>query len=244
MQADRRPVVTDGERAGHARRVPAAHGLWSKANFDTLRAKEAHRLAPERAEARAKFIAEQAERIAKRTGCSLDAARRSVEQQCDGVLLSDVVLQFDDTGAGRGRRSATCWPTRRSSSAKRSPTRWRASPTASNKAKVLQRADGTPWIYSFAHGRTDYELRHSAGAIEAILDATEVKDLVTTYARLAGDLDADDRLAPARQRGQAHGHRRENDRPVRQEERADGGRSRRDRLTPSAAPLNASTHAR
>ena len=26
------------------------------------------------------------------------------------------------------------------------------------KAKIMRRADGTVWIHSFAHGRTDYEL--------------------------------------------------------------------------------------
>ena len=61
-----------------------------------LRAKDEHRLAPDRAKARAAFIIEQSNRIATRTGCSLPAARRTVERQCEGVLLPDVVLQFDD----------------------------------------------------------------------------------------------------------------------------------------------------
>ena len=29
-------------------------------------------------------------------------------------------------------------------------------------AKIMRRADGTPWIHSFAHGRTIYELKHDA----------------------------------------------------------------------------------
>ena len=33
-----------------------------------------------------------------------------------------------------------------------------------SKASIMRRADGTPWIYTFAHGRTVYELRHNAPA--------------------------------------------------------------------------------
>jgi hypothetical protein len=39
------------------------------------------------------------------------------------------------------------------------------------KAMVMRRADGTPWINSFAHGRTVYELRYDARAVSALIDA-------------------------------------------------------------------------
>ncbi len=37
------------------------------------------------------------------------------------------------------------------------------------KAKVLRRGDGTPWIHSFAHGRTTYQLKYDASAVRARL---------------------------------------------------------------------------
>ena len=35
------------------------------------------------------------------------------------------------------------------------------------KAKFMRRADGTPWIHSFAHGRTVYELKLAAETVRA-----------------------------------------------------------------------------
>ena len=67
-----------------------------KARLHDLRAKDAHRLAPDRTKARDQFIAEQAKHIVARTGCTVDTARRTVERQCDGVLHPNVVLPFDD----------------------------------------------------------------------------------------------------------------------------------------------------
>ena len=70
--------------------------IAERAQLDEMRAKEVHRLVPERAKARSEFVAENASRIAERTGTTLEAARRTVERQIEGVLLSDVVLPFDD----------------------------------------------------------------------------------------------------------------------------------------------------
>jgi hypothetical protein len=67
------------------------------------------------------------------------------------------------------------------------------------KAKVFRRGDGTPWIHSFAHGRTTYELRYDTSAVRArlgqasdpvqlllaaYLDAVEEKELVHEIAQL------------------------------------------------------------
>ena len=46
--------------------------------------------------ARAGFIDRQAERLTARTGISKQAARKIVARQCDGILLPDVELPFDD----------------------------------------------------------------------------------------------------------------------------------------------------
>ena len=52
------------------------------------------------------------------------------------------------------------------------------------KAKVLRRGDGTPWIDSFAHGRTIYQLKYDAAAVRARLDKGDGVELI-----IAADLD-------------------------------------------------------
>ena len=60
------------------------------------------------------------------------------------------------------------------------------------KAKIMRRDDGTPWIHSFAHGRTIYQLKHDAAAVHAILNATSQHDVISTLIDhiLTADLDA------------------------------------------------------
>ena len=61
-----------------------------------LKAKWAHRLAGEQAKARRAFIATQAKQLAARKGISVKEAMPTIMRQCEGVLLPDVVLPFDD----------------------------------------------------------------------------------------------------------------------------------------------------
>ncbi len=62
------------------------------------------------------------------------------------------------------------------------------------KAKIMRRADGTPWIHSFAHGWTVYELRLDAGAVETTLNKTPTNEVAAAFVRLAltAQLDADE----------------------------------------------------
>jgi hypothetical protein len=59
-------------------------------------------------------------------------------------------------------------------------------------AKIMRRPDGTPWIHSFAHGRTIYELKLDAATVRKAMEKAAKHDVVATFARLsvAGDLDA------------------------------------------------------
>jgi hypothetical protein len=160
--ASRQATVTDGAPLDTVAACPPL-SVVEKSALRDLHAKDAHRLAPDRAKARGKFVMEQAARIATRTGCTVQAARQTVERQCDGVLLPDVVLAFDDEELVYGR----C------------------------KAKVMRRPGGDVWINSFAHGQTRYELKHAASAIEAVLLNTPDDQLIWTFVQLAvaGDLD-------------------------------------------------------
>lgn len=62
------------------------------------------------------------------------------------------------------------------------------------KARIMRRADGSPWLHSFAHGRTVYELKHGARSITASLMAASVDGLAELFVNfvLAGDLDEDE----------------------------------------------------
>ena len=53
------------------------------------------------------------------------------------------------------------------------------------KAQVMRRADGTPWIHSFAHGRTVYELKHNAATVRAAMQAATDATVVKTLLKLA-----------------------------------------------------------
>jgi hypothetical protein len=52
------------------------------------------------------------------------------------------------------------------------------------KAKVMRRADGTPWIHSFAHGRTVYDLKLDASAIRAAMAAAGEGEAVAVLVEL------------------------------------------------------------
>jgi ribosomal protein L12E/L44/L45/RPP1/RPP2 len=52
------------------------------------------------------------------------------------------------------------------------------------KARIMRRADGTPWIHSFAHGRVVYEIKLDAEAVRAALEKTPVCDVVDALIRL------------------------------------------------------------
>ena len=160
-----------------------------QAKLRQLKAAEAHRLAPDADKARGRYI----EQFAERTGCTVDAARQTVERQCNGVLLPHVVLPFDP-GELQGMTAGDVLA---------DPDRFVGATLADplegveygrGKAKVMQRADGTLWIKSFAHGRTTYELKHDAASIEAALRAGVPAEAVNTFVRmlLAAELAPDE----------------------------------------------------
>ena len=91
----RRPVAVDGDALDTFAACPPL-SIVETAKLDELRARARQRLKPEAARARAAFIDWRAPRIVERTGVSLAAAKRIVARQCDGILLPDVELVFDD----------------------------------------------------------------------------------------------------------------------------------------------------
>lgn len=156
-QASRQPIVTEGMALDTIATCPSLT-IVEQAKLRDLRGKEAHRLTPDADKARKAFITRQSKHLAERTGMTAAAAAQVVVRQCAGILLPDVVLPFDD----KELDGATV------ADVLADPARFEGTTLADPhegieyglcKARIMRRADGTPWIHSFAHGRTIYELR-------------------------------------------------------------------------------------
>ena len=190
--ASRRPSVTEGAALDTITACPPLT-IVEQAKLRELRAKEAHRLAPDAAKVRAKFIDQQAERIAARAGCTPAAARHIVERQCGGILLPDVALPFDDKEFdGTTVADVLADPARFEGATLADPLE--GIEYGLCKARIMRRVDGTPWIYSFAHGRTVYELRHDARAVKAALDKANKEQVADIFVAMVldGDLSEDE----------------------------------------------------
>jgi hypothetical protein len=188
----RRPQAHEGE-ALDTMAACAPLTVVEQAALKEWRSREAHRLAPARAEGRAKFIAEQAARVAARHEISIERAIQVVEQQCRGVLLPHVELPFDDEAlAGTTVAEVLADPASFEGATLADPLE--GIDYGPCKAKVMVRADGSVWINSFAHGHTVYELRNGSEAIcKAIREAAK-EDVVRLLVRevLATDLAPDE----------------------------------------------------
>jgi hypothetical protein len=179
----RRPIVSEGEALDT---IAACRPLTivETAKLKELRAREANRLASELARARAAFIARQTERLVERTGMATRVAGDVIARWCNGVLLPDVVLPFDDQDfEGETVGDVLADPFRFEGATLADPLE--GVEYGRCKAKVVLRPDGTPWIHSFAHGRTIYELRLDADAVRAGIERASEEAVVDTFVTLA-----------------------------------------------------------
>jgi hypothetical protein len=186
----RRPVGVDGDVLDTVAACPPL-SIVERARLEECKARERERLAPEMAKARAAFIEAQAKKLAARTGMSEQGARETIIRQCEGVLRPDVELPFDDPKlAGKTVGDVLADPERFEGETLADPLEGVAYGRC--VAKIMRRADGTPWIHSFAHGRTIYELKHDAASVRKAMEKAAKDDVVATFARLsvAADLDA------------------------------------------------------
>ena len=191
-RAARRPFATEGEILDSIAACPPL-SILEGARLRELRAKEAVRLKPDTQKARKIFITEQAERLALHTGIAPAAAAQIIERQCAGVLLPDIVLPFDDEDLeGCTVAAVLANPGRFVDTTLADPLE--GVEYGRGKAKIMRRADGTVWIHSFAHGRTDYELKYTFSAARAELAAAPKDKVAELFVQLAlaGDLGADE----------------------------------------------------
>jgi hypothetical protein len=184
----RRPIAVNGVALDTVAVCPPL-SIVERARLDELKAWERKRLAPEMAKAGAAFVEAQAKRLVAR-GMSEKAARKAIVRLCEGVLRPDIVLPFDDPQlAGKTVGDVLADPERFEGETLADPLE--GLNYGPCKARIMRRADGAPWIHSFAHGRTIYELKHDAASVRKAMEEAAKDDVVATFARLAARADLD-----------------------------------------------------
>jgi hypothetical protein len=187
----RRPVATDGDLLDTGKDFPPLT-IVETAELDKLRAKAKYQLATEATKARDAFIKVQAERIVKKTGMSSHAAKRVASRHCNGILLPSVELPFDDPEFAGCTTVADVLadPDKFEGATLADPLEGIAYGTC--KAKILLHPNGTPWIHSFAHGRTTYHLNLDANAVLAAMQKADAGEVVRVFVGLAAAAALDD----------------------------------------------------
>lgn len=186
---ERKPVATDGETLDTAAACPPLT-IAENAKLYQLIEKAKYKVSPEAAKARAAFIEKQANLMVARSGVSVVEARKIVERQCHGVLLPGVLLPFDDPDFDN------CFV----DDVLAEPARFKGATLADPlegveygrcKAMVVLRPDGTPWINSFAHGGTTYDLKRNAASVRAAMERADDGTVVQTLVGLTAIADLD-----------------------------------------------------
>jgi hypothetical protein len=191
-KASRRPTTIEGGILDSMAACPPLK-IVEQARLRELRAKGAARLAPAVAAAQKQFVAERVKQLAERTGMTPALAVRVIERQCAGILLPHVVVPFDDEDlAGATVSDVLADPARFEHATLADPLE--GIEHGAGKAKIIRRADGTPWTHSFAHGRTVYRLQYDSRAAEAMLQAAEPDQAAAVFVQLvlASDLRPDE----------------------------------------------------
>jgi hypothetical protein len=191
----RRPEVREGGWLDAQGACPPLSVL-EKARLQDLLAKAEHRLTGEAASIRERYIQVEAEGLAKRSGMSDRAAREVLRKQCGGVLLPPVVLAFDDPEL-EGKTVADVLANPAAFEGETLADPLEGFEYGRCKARIMRRADGTPWIHSFAHGRTIYELKHDATAIRAAMAGASEAEVVSVLVEklLHGEVESTEQAA-------------------------------------------------
>ena len=180
-QAARAPMVIPGPPMDTRETCPDLT-LVQKAKVRELEIAERRRVAPEADKAQRAFIDTQSAKIVERSDGKIkpEAARKVVERQIAGILLPSIVLEFDDEAlAGCTVSDVLADPDRFVGTTLCDPLE--GAEYGRTKAKVMRRADGSLWINSFAHGRTTYEIKRDAAAVQAILLETPPDEVADRY---------------------------------------------------------------
>jgi hypothetical protein len=185
----REPMIAEGDALDTVAACPSLT-IAEQVKLRELLAKSAHALEPQEGKARKKYIDDRARTLALRSKMTIAEAREVIERQCDGTLLPDVLLPFDDP------QFANCTV----GDVLANPGRFEGATLADpiegvsygrGKAKVYVKSDGTPWIRSFAHGLTRYNLKFDARAVGVAIEKADpaggINNLAVMIARAALD---------------------------------------------------------
>jgi hypothetical protein len=190
--AARTPVAHEG-RAIETRVV-----IPSLTDYQLARVKEAKQrarleLGPRTAEIRAEADRRQAEAIANRTGVPFLAAMRTVAARHNGVLLPNIILDFDHLGLV-SVEDVLAAPDCFIGETLADPLE--GADYGRGKAMVLRSNPDLRQIFisSFAHGRAFYRLRHDARTTHAAISAADPKHVVALLCAIVGqaEIEADE----------------------------------------------------
>ena len=181
-QDARRPVVVDGEMLDPhqlARRSP----YWRRRGYMNSRQRPPTCLPGSRTRHVQSSSTSRLSGLSSARACRGHPQRKSPQSNAmaSSFQLSSCLSTIQSLPA---IQLPTCSKIQHDSRAKPWLILWRASGTAQRcKAKIrMLRADGAPWINSFAHGRTIYELKLDADAVRAAMDAVEKEEVLSTFA--------------------------------------------------------------
>ena len=186
----RRPAAVEGDVLNTVVACPPL-SIVELSRLETLQARWTQRLAGEAGKARRAFIQRQAQALAAAKGMAIGEAEKVIARQCEGVLLPDLVLPFDEPELGGATvADVIADPARFEGATLADPLEGVAYGIC--KAQVQRRVDGSLWIHSFAHGRTIYELKRDAAAVRAALERADKAKVVELFLDLAltADLNA------------------------------------------------------
>jgi hypothetical protein len=180
---EREPMPVAGELLDTLAACPPLT-IVETAKVKAQKAKADLALESESAKARDAFIKAQTKSLIARTGMTEQAAARAIARQCAGTLHPAIVLPFDDPELdGKTVADVLADPAVFEGVTLADPVQGRT--FGGHRAYINVRADGTPWIHSFAHGRTTYELKRDASSLRAQLDKTPDHLICQTFVELA-----------------------------------------------------------
>jgi hypothetical protein len=186
----RQPIATAGEILDTLATCPPL-SIAEISKLKELKAGESHRLASAATKARSDYIEHKSRALVERDGVTAEVASKIVKRSCNGILLPGFVLPFDDPElAGSTVGDVLADPDRFEGATLADPLE--GVDYGVCKAKILRRPDDTPWIHSFAHGRTTYELKHDYASLRVAMEQAAPDAVVAKFIEMlvGADLNA------------------------------------------------------